>query len=132
MERLARCLACLLILAMSGCAGAEGASTLDGPRVRSALEQRLGLALTEASQIIDTATLADVNHVYSARTSNERILAVVFDSEAATDQILGARGERPAVDVVRRRNVVVLYTREPGTVSRLAALRSAIDAVSPD
>jgi hypothetical protein len=75
--------------------------------------------------------MEDVEHTYSGRLRNERILLVIFDSAAATVQL--TKGHRPPdkdVDVVVRRNAVVLYQHEPGTISRLARVRTALARTS--
>lgn len=122
-----RCVATLVLTAaIGGCSSVPGEPTVDGRRVRSAIEQHLGVALKPVPKVVQTATLSNVVDIYSAWTSSERILVVVFDSPAATSQVVGKHARMPGSDVLRRGNVAVVYTRTPRRGSRVSELRQAI------
>jgi len=75
---------------------------------------------------METSVLSDVRNVYSAQTSSERVLVVVFDSPAATRQILGGPDRLSRPEVVRRGNVTILYTVALNRPSRVEAVRRAV------
>jgi len=120
--------ACLLVTicaALAGCTALEAQSIIAPTAVREAVQSRLSVALTEASAPDSVAALTDVQISYALRTTNERLLVVVFDSNEATVQLTGA-ARSPDSDVVVVRNVVAVYDHDRGTISRLAQLRSAL------
>jgi hypothetical protein len=121
----------LILLAALGVAGCSAAAdaTLASPQVRAALEQRLRVGFAESAPVDVIATLSDVDAVYTARTSNERIVTVVFDASGATRQILGDDARDPGTTIVRRANVVVFYSVTAGTISRLDDVRRALAGV---
>lgn len=122
-----RCVATLLLAAViGGCSSVPEGGTADSPHVRSAIEERLGVALKPVPKVVQTATLSNVVDIYSARTTSERILVVIFDSPAATTQVVGEQARMPGSDVLRRGNVAVVYTRTPRRESRVGELRQAI------
>jgi hypothetical protein len=102
--------------ALAGCSSVQGGKAVDGQRVRAAFHKQLGIRLQPAPPVVLSSALSDVLGIYSARTARERMFVVVFDSPVATRQILGARGTGllPGGEVMRRGNVVVLYTPTGG------------------
>lgn len=117
----------LLAFALAGCSQAGSKTTADGAKVRSVLEARLGITLELTPKVVETPTLSNVRNVYSAQSASERILVVVFDSPAATRQILGEQGRLDGGEIVRHGNVTVLYTVRTGRANRAATIRRALN-----
>lgn len=109
MRSAGHCAMAMFVLALTGCPGTQDTTIVGGERVRSAIATELGLALEPLPKIEVTSTLANVIDIYSAPAPNEGVLVVVFDSAAATVQILGDNAGVPGGHVLRRENVVVLY-----------------------
>jgi hypothetical protein len=117
-----------VLVAASGCGLPGNETLLAGPPLAQEIGGRLGIPLKKTPGLDSTAVMANVEATYSGRSTNERILLVVFDSSAATVQLTRRQRRRDGnVDVVVRRNAVVLYEHERGTISRLAQIRAALD-----
>lgn len=105
---------------------------ISGPRLAAEIERALALEVTEVPPVQNTSAVANVDQTYSAASKGERVLAIVFDSKAATSQISGRRpvpGMEGAA-VLRRLNGVILYYVDPGIPSRLGPLREALARAS--
>jgi len=127
---LSACMAASLAASI-GCALPARAPVVDGPALAQTLQTRLGISLHEVPAPSTAANLHDVRAVYFGRSVNERLSAVVFDSAAATVQILGARGAHrlPAPGrLLTHNNVVVIYQHDAGTLSRLKLVQAALAA----
>ena len=111
--------------ALAGCDALRAETVIAPAAARDAVQAALGVTLVEASAISSVAALNDVTATYTARTANERLLLVVFEAREASAQLTGAARPR-ATGVVVADNVVALYERDPGTISRLAELRAAL------
>lgn len=90
----------------------------------------MDIALGERPPVVSNSVMADVEQTYLGRSSDERLLVIVFDSAAATVQITGPRQTSLAgVTAIARVNAVVLYQHEDGTVNRANVIRSALARV---
>lgn len=133
MRRIATC-ACTLasVFGLAGCTLTSREPVIDGAWLANALEVQLGVQVEEVPQAPMAGNLHNVRAVYSARSVNERLLAVVFDSAAATVQVLGVQGGGNRVPglgrLFRHNNVVVIYQHDAGTVSRWNLVRTVVDA----
>ena len=118
-------LAVWVCVATAGC-GALRADKVIAPAVaRDAVQAGLGVALVETPPVSSVAALTDVAATYALRTSNERLLVVVFGTREASMQLTGPGPPRDS-EVVVNGNVVALYEHDRGTVSRLPELRAAL------
>lgn len=121
-----------LALAAGGCGFPQGERLLSPTAVADRLQQALSVELTRVPKVSGIAAFPDVKATYAGRSSNERILVVVFDSAAATVQLVGERSPPgTGIDALRHRNVVVLYQPDPGTLTRASDLASALRSVAP-
>jgi hypothetical protein len=108
--------------------------TIDGAALVDALEAKLGVQLAGTPSAPTVANLHDVSAVYSGASTNERLVAVVFDSPAATVQLVGGNGVHHVSGVgqlLRHDNVVVIYQHDVGTLSRWNLVRSVVRAAPP-
>lgn len=116
----------------SGCDLSQQEQVIEGLDMQASIERSLGLRLEEDLTPTSVANMHNVTAVYSARSANERIVAVVFDSADATVQFFGRPRPRFAPGrgvVLRRRNVVMVYHHQRGTISREAILRATLRGV---
>ena len=107
----------------------EGSRAIAPQDVRRALESTFDVAVRASPTPPEATTLANVEAIYSARIGAERLHVVVFDSSAATVQVTGADpGEvTSAARLVKRGNVVVLYSGPRGGVDREARLATVLE-----
>lgn len=129
--RMARARTALLLLAtcaavaVAGCSELKSESVIAPTAVRDAVQSALGASLSPTAAVSSVAALTDVTATYALRTTNERILVVVFASREATVQLTGSA--KPADGrLVVVRNVVAVYDHDRGTVNRLGELRTAL------
>jgi hypothetical protein len=126
---MARARAALLLLAtcaaVAGCSELKSESVIAPAAVRDAVQSELGASLSRTAAVSSVAALTDVTATYALRTTNERVLVVVFCSREATVQLTGSA--KPADGrLVIVRNVVAVYDHDRGTVDRLGELRAAL------
>lgn len=115
-----------VVVVLSGCSNTSSGQRVDGSRVRAAVEKELGTRFVAVPNVMETATLSNVLDIYSTGIASERILIVVFDTPAATGQIVGDRGRIQDTEVIRRGNVVILYTPAVAAPPRTDDLRRAL------
>jgi hypothetical protein len=106
--------------------GGSNDQLLHADDVADALRSATGMPLLPSSPI--GAPDPEVAATLVGGNRSESVTALVFFDLKEPEQPLGKlRKDRVAgVDVVRRANVVVLYTRRLGAPNRLAAIRRAI------
>jgi hypothetical protein len=123
-----------LVLATAVAAGASGCAALPAEpdraapeSVRGGLQRSTGIRLAEARPPAFSGNLPNVEATYFGGDERASLLVLVFDSPKATAQPLG-RGFRipPGTVLIRRRNVVVLYTRRAGEPDRAPAIGRAV------
>jgi hypothetical protein len=117
---------------VSACGLPSGEQLVDGSDVAGSVQQQLQIPLAKTERVDSTAVLVNVRDVYTGQSSNETVMIVDFNTAAATVQLTSGRtAGRPEPALITRDNVVVLYRHEPGTISRLRELRTAVDHVAP-
>ena len=118
-------LAVWLCAATAGCGALRAEKFIAPAAARDAVQSALGEVLVETPLVSSVAALNDVTATYALRTTNERLLVVVFKTREASVQLTGPDAAHDGGLVVNA-NVVALYEHDRGTISRLPALRSAM------
>jgi hypothetical protein len=120
------------LLAASYPAVVKTQGLIDAARVRQVLERRLRVPLTERPPLDVSPGMANVEATYEGQAGGHVLLVVVFDSKDATVQVARGAGESfgGSGQVLRRDNVVVLYTHRRGTADRGREVAAAL-AASP-
>lgn len=128
-----RCLvAGVVVIALAGCGLPRDEPRLSPAKVADALRRHLDFDVARVPPVDTTAAFPDVEATYVGRAHGERILVVVFCCAEAATQLLGRSPPRlSAVQAVRERNVVVLYTHEPRRRSRAARLSALLRRITP-
>lgn len=121
---LAGCLAC----GLAGCALVpERADLLTAEQVSQRIEAVMGYPPSVTASSSTVPSLRQLAATVSASRPDETVVALVFYDEAATRLPVGASSrELAGMDVVRDRNVLLLYSGEPPGGSHLPALRRAL------
>lgn len=115
----------LLACCLLGCSADDDMVT--GPDLRSRLENTLHFRMEQLPRVRENTSMVDVRAVYSGRSTDGAVLAVVFESPKATGQILGglaASGQRR--EVLTRDNVVVIVTPRDGGTSMRPEVKAAL------
>jgi hypothetical protein len=120
--------AALAALCLAGCASTGSRSHVDLGPLRSAARSQLGAGLVRSAPPPGIA-LPALRATYSVADHGEQLTVLDFFDEADTATVLGG-GRAPAgMTVLRRGNVVVLYSHVAG-IDHSAAIRRALDAAS--
>lgn len=119
----------LVTLLLTGCGLPAPPPVISAGSAGKAVGRALGLQLKEVPSP-DTPALANVLATLTSPVGSRTALVIVFDSSLATEQATRTdqRYALPGVNIVRVRNVVVLY-HGPDAVSRRRRLLSALSAV---
>jgi hypothetical protein len=120
------------LLAASYPAVVKTQGLIDAARVRQVLERRLRVPLTERPPLDVSPGMANVEAAYGGEAAGQVLLVLLFDSKDATVQVArGAAGSFGGSGrVLRRDNVVVLYTHRRGTADRSREISAALAALA--
>jgi hypothetical protein len=122
-----------LVVTLAGCSGSPGAAPISLGAARQALAEALERPLVE--NIIDgpDTTTSQIAGSFTGGNEFEHVVAVVFHRPSGTRALTGGASGgvlagRDRTAVIQVSNVVVLYSRRPGTISHAGAMRRALRA----
>jgi hypothetical protein len=100
---------------------------VDIRRVNAAVEAGLGVKLQRAAPPAGQPGIPALRATFAGGDGEEQVTVLEFYDPQGTDQVLGAARSVPGIEILERRNVLVLYTRQNGPDHR-ELLDRALDA----